>query len=259
MSQDITSHQEWFAAFTDGYRRAEQQDVMPLDLKVEHTRAVLDHTRLLTAEGAIPPPLHRTCLLAALYHDVARFPQYARWHTFKDSLSANHGLLGIKVLKKHACLDAEDPVVRARVLAAVGMHNRFAVPRGLSPELRLVVDAVRDADKLDIFRIMAGHLAGEPPYNEAVVLHVLADPDLWSPAVVRSALQGQVASYAQLTSVNDLRVLLSTWMFDLRFAATRRQLARSGLVPLLLAPLPPVPALQEARHYLLDQLERVCA
>lgn len=254
MQQDITTHEQWFAAFAEQYRRAEQEDVLPINLKEEHTAAVLAHTRLLVAEEGFAPPLGRACLLAALYHDVARFPQYARWHTFKDSLSANHGLMGIKVLKAHARLDAEEPRVRALVLAAVGMHNRFAVPRGLGPQEKLVVDVVRDADKLDIFRIMAGHLAGTPPYNEAVVLHVSEDPLLWSSKVLDDVTHGRVAGYADLKSVSDLRLLLASWMYDLRFAGTRRVLAQSGLVEALLAALPDISPLREAREGLLRDL-----
>lgn len=261
MQQDISSHEQWFASFADQYRqaelRAEQGDVLPINLKEEHTAAVLAHTRLLVEEENFPHPLGRACVLAALYHDVARFPQYARWHTFKDSQSVNHGLLGVKVLKEHKRLSGEEPRVRALVLAAVGMHNRFAVPRGLGADEKLVVDVVRDADKLDIFRIMTGHLADKPPYNEAVVLHVSQNPELWSPKVLGDVTHRRVAAYADLTSVSDLRVLLASWMYDLRFAGTRRVLAQSGLIEELLAALPGTHPFVEARTGLLQDLQRL--
>lgn len=265
MQHDISSHEHWFADFVDQYRQLElrpgqrdvQGDVLPINLKEEHTAAVLAHTRLLVDEENFPHPLDRACVLAALYHDVARFPQYARWHTFKDSLSVNHGLLGVKVLKRQGRLDSEEPRVRALVLAAVGMHNRFAVPCGLDPDVQLVVDVVRDADKLDIFRIMAGHLAEKPPYNEAVVLHVSQKTDLWSPKVLDDVTHRRVAAYADLTSVSDLRLLLASWMYDLRFAGTRRVLAQSGLIEELLEALPDVSPLSEARAGLLQDLQRL--
>ena len=34
----------------------------------------------------------------ALFHDVGRFPQYARYKTFRDSISTNHAALGASVL-----------------------------------------------------------------------------------------------------------------------------------------------------------------
>ena len=258
MYLNMEDYQTWFDHFTDSYRRSERGDVLPLNLKVEHTRAVLAHAQVLVREEKLPPDLGRAAVLAALFHDLGRFPQYQRWRTFRDTQSANHGFLGIKSLKEHGCLKGESPRVRALTLAAVAMHNRFALPQGISAELRLVTDVVRNADKLDIFRIMAGHLAGEAPYNEAVVLHVKDDADVWSPKVLDDALHGRVAAYADLTSINDLRILLGTWMYDLRFAATRRALAQSGLIPQLLAALPPAAPLQRVRQHLLEQLEVLC-
>lgn len=260
---DISAHEVWFAEYAARFRSAEEQrsdgDVRPLLLKEEHTAAVLRHARLLVDTEKPGPLVARACLLAALYHDVARFPQYSRWRTFKDSLSANHGLLGVSVLKQEARLVDEHPQVRALVLAAVGMHNRFSVPEGIAADLRLVTDMVRDADKLDIFRIMAEHLGGPGPYSDTVILSVRDEPAQWTPKVVQDALAGRVASYADLRFINDFRLLLGTWIFDLRFAATRRRLAASGLVVGLLAPLPDAPLVQEARSLLLQRLDSLCA
>lgn len=254
MHTSIVSHEQWFGDFARSFWEAEKIDAAPLLLKEEHTRAVLEHARLLAAEEALAPLPARACLLAALYHDVARFPQYARWRTFKDDLSANHGLWGAKILKKHRRLEGEDPQVRRTVMAAVGMHNRFRVPHGIPEDARLVTDVVRDADKQDILRIMADHLE-RPQLNGAVVLHVKDEPDKWSPKVLEDVLAGRVASYADLRYINDFRLLLGTWLHDVRFAATLRKLAASGLIPRLLAPLPDVSPVREARASLLRRLE----
>lgn len=255
MSIDISSHERWFTAFTQKYRAAERQDVKPVDLKIEHTGKVLEHARRIVREERPDFVMARACLLAALYHDVARFPQYARWHTFKDSQSVDHGLFGVATLKAEKRLEEEPAAVRRLVLATVGMHNRFKIPAGVPDDVRWVTDAVRDADKLDIFRVMAGHLAGSGPKNDAVILHVQDDPRLWTPSVVEDVVAGRVAAYADLRSVNDFRLLLGTWMYDLRFAATRRRLKASGLVPELLAPLPDAAPVQAARARLLAVLE----
>ena len=257
---DIAAHEAWFAAYAAGYcaAAAARDDAGPLLLKREHTARVLAHTRTIVTEEGFAPPVARACVLAALYHDVARFEQYARWHTFKDNLSANHGLLGVNILKQEARLKDEAPAVRAWVLAAVGMHNRFALPAAQA-EARLVTTVVRDADKLDIFRIMAGHLCADAPYDGTVLLHVANDDSLWTPCVVDACLAGRVASYADLRSVNDFRLLLGTWVDDVRFAATKRALYQSGIVPRLLAPLPDIPEVQAAKAALLRRLQALSA
>lgn len=148
----------------------------PMDLKLRHTMAVLGNARRIAASEGFGVALTRACLLAALYHDVARFEQYLRYHTFKDRESCNHGQLGVKILKREARLAGEDAATRKIVLAAVGLHNRFALPAHLPRETELAAHVVRDADKLDILRIMDEHLGGPGPYSPTVVLNLPDDP-----------------------------------------------------------------------------------
>lgn len=260
MDTDIASHEAWFADFVQAYYQREQGDAAPIALKITHSAQVLLHARRIIAspEGAEVDCaqaglLPRAILLAALYHDVGRFPQYARWHTFKDSLSTNHGLLGVKTLKAHAALAAEPPALRALVLAAVGLHNKFAVSTALPPAVQYVTHAVRDADKCDIIRIMAEELGKTGPKNKAVVLHVQDDPALWTPKVVDDICAGRVAAYADLRSVNDFKLLLVSWLYDLRFAVSRHYLASTGHIEALLAQLPPDAPVQKAKAHLLRQ------
>lgn len=257
MHTNITAHEAWFTAFAAKYCRAtaQRREPSPLQLKTGHSMSVLAHARLLVQAEAFTPDIARAALLSALYHDVARFPQYLRYGTFKDSLSANHGLWGTRIVKKHRRLEDESVRVRILTLAGVALHNRFALPTGLPPDVRLVTDVVRDADKLDILRVMVAHTTGTKPYNGTVVLHVPDNAALWSPKVLDHVLHGRVPAYADLTSMNDLRVLLCSWMYDLRFAATRHALARSGLVPCLLAQLPDTDIFQAVKARLMRQLE----
>lgn len=270
MDTDIARHEVWFADFVQGYYRAEQGDPAPIALKIAHSAQVLQHARRIigaadTGTGGMPPCirtgiidstldtalLKRAILLAALYHDVGRFPQYARWHTFKDSLSTNHGLLGVRTLKAHAALAAEPPVLRGLVLAAVGLHNKFAVAPTLPPAVQYVTHAVRDADKCDIIRIMVEEFSKSGPKNKAVVLHVKDDPALWTLKVVEDICAGRVAAYADLRSVSDFKLLLASWLYDLQFAVSRQYLSNTGHIEALLAQLPVDAPVQQAKTHLL--------
>ncbi len=259
MKPDISQHEAWFAAYAARERAREQGDPAPMDLKIRHTMAVLDNARRMTESERFAPALARACLLAALYHDVARFEQYLRYHTFRDRESCNHGLLGVKILKREARLAGENAHTRRIVLAAVGLHNRFALPGRLPREMELAAHVVRDADKLDILRVMDEHLAGPGPYSPTVVLNLPDDPALAGQAVLRAALEGRVASYADLRSVNDFRVLRNTWIFDMHFAASRRQFVEDGHARRLLEGLPANAAYGPARAALLARLEGAAA
>lgn len=257
MHTDISAHEAWFAFFTRSYCEAQPDDCSPMELKIQHTALVLEHARRIIVAHDFSPFLARVTALAALYHDVGRFPQYARWRTFKDSQSTNHGLLGIKTLKMQQALAAEDTRTRQLVLAAVGLHNKFVIGRHICADLQQVVHAVRDADKCDIVRIMANELNKSGPKHKTVVLHVQDDPRLWTPKVVEDILAGRVAGYADLRSINDFRLLLGSWLFDLRYGVSKEYVKKSGYIEQLLQGLPADAPVQQARQLLLNHLAAV--
>lgn len=251
---DIAEHEAWFFDYARRERALETGDAGPIDLKIQHSREVLATARGIVAQAGMEPGQRRACLLAALYHDVARFEQYRRYRTFRDRESCNHGLEGVRILKRERRLEREPAPLRRRVLSGVGLHNRFALPEHLPKEIAEVTHVVRDADKLDILRIMHENLCGPEPYHPTVVLGLPDDPTLVSQAVLRAAREGRVASYADLSSVNDLRVLLGTWLFDMHFPASRRQFAAAGHARQLLEGLPQDENYGEVRKALLQNL-----
>lgn len=254
---DILPHVKWFAAYAGRqYDRCEGDDG-PMRLKEKHTLAVLGHAGSIVRKEKFSPRISRACLLAALYHDVARFEQYLRHGTFRDGESRNHGLWGACILKREGCLAHEAVPVRRLVLAAVALHNRYALPAALPADAACVTEVVRDADKLDILRVMDEHLSGPRPYCPTVVLNLPDAADKVSEKVLEDALRGRVAAYADLRSVNDFRVLLGTWLDDMHFACSRRLFAESPHALRLIADLPQKGPYAAARACLLRRLETV--
>ncbi|WP_374289879.1 HD domain-containing protein [Desulfovibrio desulfuricans] len=252
---DISTHLAWFTAYARQKKAMETGDASPMDLKITHTMHVLDNARHTVEGEGFDAATARQSLLAALYHDVGRFEQYLRYHTFRDRESCNHGQMGVRILKAHRCLAHEAPETRKVVMAAVGMHNRFALPAKTPALVALVTNVVRDADKLDILRIMDEHLNGPGPYNPSVVLQQPDDPTIASPAIMQAVRDHRVAAYADLSCVNDFRLLLGTWFFDLHFASSRRKFLQDGHTQKLLRHLPDTAPQAPARDYLLGLLD----
>ena len=250
---NIAIHEERCASCVEDYLR---EPVPMLALKVAHTRAVVSHARAIVASGemrlngtAPQEELCRACLIAAQYHDIGRFPQYARWHIFSDAVSANHGALASTLLVRKPFLEGESATVRRLVRVAVCLHNRLRLPQGLSEEELLTTEVVRDADKLDIFRIMACYLDGGSKADE-VVLRVRDEPEHWSAAIAETVCAGRTPAYRDLVYVNDFRILLVSWLRELRFACSRKTLAASGHMERILSGLPKDPALKPTLHVL---------
>lgn len=251
---DITPHKERFERFVSRYLQEEQHSPM-LDLKLRHTACVLTHSEHLVLAEGLSGDIGRAALLAALYHDVGRFPQVVRWGTFNDAVSVNHGALGVRVLKQETMLADETEPVRGTVLSAVALHNRYALPPHLPGAVCIVTHLVRDADKLDIMRVMAEHVNAVSPSDE-VVLRVRNEPDKWSPHIAEMVLKGKIPSYKDLIYINDFRMLLGTWLEDLHFPSARARMAASGHVEAVLSGLPDAPALRPARDRLFLLLEQ---
>lgn len=235
-----------FHDYAASWMTGNEEDDAPLHLKIEHSLCVLAHAReIAAAEPAFAGhDTGRALRLSSLFHDVGRFEQYRKYKTFADARSCNHGLLGAGIIRRQGFLKNETPEMRRMVKAAVASHNRITPPKAFSGEVRDVLDGLRDADKLDILRVMAANLAPGAAGDDVVLLHLEDKDGAWSPEVEAALDAGRTALYADMRYVNDFRILLCTWIFSLRFDASRRILQREGHLDAILAGLGNIPAVQ---------------
>ena len=254
-SSEFEEHRQRFLEYAESFK--DVPDAAPLRLKVEHTFKVFEHAlRIIDSLGdSISSELGRASVLAALYHDCGRFPQFKEYRTFLDARSVNHAVLSFQTMRDRAFLKEEGTRIRALAQCAVLLHNRHKLSPFLDRDARFVTDVVRDADKLDILRIMVSYLTSALPERDAVLLHVKDDPESWSPHIVEDVLAGRISKYSDLRFVNDFRLLLGMWMSELRFAETKRALAGSGLMDIVLAQLPKAAELRPAVEKLEAMLE----
>lgn len=255
LSDDFSAHRQRFLDYADSFK--DVPDAAPLRLKVEHTFKVFEHARAIvdSLDGNIDPELGRASILAALYHDCGRFPQFKRFRTFLDAKSVNHAVLSFQTMRDCAFLQEEKARVRGLAQCAVLLHNRHTLSPMLDESARFVTDVVRDADKLDIFRIMVSYLTSALPERDAVLLHVKDEPDSWSPHIAEDVLAGRISNYSDLRFVNDFRLLMGAWMSELRFDTTKKALAESGVMEIVLEQLPKAESLRPVIEKLKAMLE----
>ena len=144
--------QEWFS----GYSRSfvdDPEESAACALKEVHSRNVCDIMGRLADAAGLAAGEATLAVAVALLHDVGRFEQYRHYRTFRDSESINHALLGLQILRREGVLDGLPPLERRTITAAIGLHNVFKVPDGLPEHLLRYVQLIRDADKLDIWRV----------------------------------------------------------------------------------------------------------
>lgn len=143
------TEEEKFAAYAANYNPEDSQ----IRLKIVHTWKVVAAADAIAQDLGLNEQQKREVHLAALYHDIGRFEQVRRFHTFTDSRSIPHAGLSVQVLSEGDFLSALDPSAKERVLAAIEVHSDFAIPGSHQGWQRTLDQIVRDADKIDIFRV----------------------------------------------------------------------------------------------------------
>jgi len=258
---DLASLEAWFDAFCGSFRTTDAEVQRNFDLKQLHTRRVCEAARLITADGA--PRRQMLAQVAALCHDLGRFPQYQEYRTFLDSQSVNHAQLSAQILQQSSLLDFLPKPDRDSVYFAVRLHNVFQLPSGLPPQTDDLLRLVRDADKLDIWRVFIEYFFA--PEKERASAAGLGFPDLptCSPDVLAAVQAGQMVELRSLNCLNDFKLLQLSWVYDINFPATLRLIKERGLVRDLAATLPRdaevLAIVDRVQGYLEERLAADCA
>lgn len=228
----------WFDGYVRTYYDMDPEGLGNIMLKVEHTRQVCEVMELIARGEGLSPEEARLAGAVALLHDVGRFPQYRRWRTFRDSDSDNHGRLAVDVIRAEGALAGVPPAESLLIEEAVRFHNLRGLPDRMKSPTTLFLRLVRDADKLDIWRIFRDYF--RQPEGERPSAATLGFPDLpgVSPACVARLAAGEVVGLDEIRCVNDFKLLLVSWVFDLNFFSSCRLLRERGHINAIAATIP---------------------
>ena len=147
----------WFDRYSDRFFGDDEYVNANLRLKQEHTARTCSEIVRLARELALDENETRIAELTALFHDVGRFSQFAQYRTYNDLRSIDHGQRGVEVLRGEGVLDGLPAEERQWVETAVALHGRKSLPSALKGRALLFTKLIRDADKIDIFRVVTDH------------------------------------------------------------------------------------------------------
>jgi hypothetical protein len=217
-----------YDAYVDGYRDAGGALPEMMRLKREHTRHVVDLSRAIAAGEGFDAPTARACEVAALLHDTGRYEQLRRYDTFRDSESVDHAVLSHAIVREKGWLDGYAD--RDAVLEAVLLHNRRDVPDVFADaRTGAAVRTVRDADKLDIFRVLEERVTETDWRSDARAFWNLATDRPPNPDVVDAILARRPVDYQSIASLCDFVLIQVGWMASgLSYATSRRLCAARG-------------------------------
>jgi hypothetical protein len=257
MNQDqLNRFKHWFDEYTSCFFGDDEYVNANLKHKQEHTQRVCQESVRLARELALDEDETRTAELIALLHDAGRFPQFALYRTYNDPRSVNHCHLGIQILQEEGILDVLPTQERKWVEIAVGLHGRKSLPSALSGRALLLAKLIRDADKIDIYRIVVDGYKRYRDDPEGFMLEIeLPDEPGYSPEVLEAILTEQLIDYSTLRNLTDAKLCQLGWVYDLNFTASLRRIDECGFLPELFSFLPRDDGLQQARHKISQYVE----
>jgi len=143
-------------------RYAEEYDTQNILIghKIEHTFRVAELSEGCAASLEMSGADTDLAWFLGLLHDIGRFEQVRRFGTFVDSQSVDHAELSGDILFRDGLLERfpEKGLPEGwRTIAetAVRQHNKLQLPDTLDDRTRRFAEVLRDADKTDIFRVIA--------------------------------------------------------------------------------------------------------
>ena len=245
----------WFDEYTSRFLGRDEYVNMHLRLKQEHTRRTCGEILYLAGRLALDDNQTRIAETVALLHDVGRFPQFATYRTYNDVRSVNHGCLGVQVLHQEGVLEALAPEERQWIETAVAHHSRKSMPAGLDGPGLLFLKLIRDADKLDIYRIVSDvyRRRREDPTGLSFEIELPDEP--WvTPEVMEAVLAGRLIEHASLRTLNDIRICQIGWVYDMNFVASLERFNARGLLDELLGYLPQDDRIRQLRLRIFEYL-----
>ena len=172
----LQSLKTWFRNYVHSCSLSVQEDQRNIAIKQEHTHQVCLNAVRIAEDLGLDQQETRLAEAIALFHDVGRFSQYQQYKTFDDSISVNHAVLGAKLLVEHNVLQDLPKHDQDIIVRSITLHNIFSLPNGLDEKSLLFARLIRDADKLDILRVVIEYSEqDEGDRAEAVALGL---PDL---------------------------------------------------------------------------------
>ncbi len=233
----------------------------PLDekikLKIDHTYRVAGMCQRIAESLGLSEPDVDIAWLLGMLHDIGRFEQIRRFGTFNDAQSVDHAEFGADLLFKEGLIrkfaegyyeecelarsgneEAEQIIKNNEhhnkdtglLEMAIRQHNKYRVKEDLTERQRMFCDILRDADKVDIFKVNA-----DIPME---IIYDVTTEELKSGVISKEVLESFYKMKTVLKSVRksavDHIVGHISLLFELVYKESYRQAKEQGYVYKLL-------------------------
>lgn len=248
----------WFKDYVSGFFQNDPDFNRAIKLKENHTYRVCKNIQTLCESLNLCKNDIDIAFTSALFHDIGRFLQFARYQTFNDNISCNHARLGVKILGLKRVLQNLPITERRLISKSIAFHNAVHVPDHLDTRQSLLIRLLRDADKLDIWQVMIDHYRQYRKNPKNAVFLNLPDRPECSGKILEAIFEGRFARTQDLATLNDFKLLQISWVFDLNFPAAFKIIKKKEFIKELADGLPAESKVNLAVRKALEEVDRGC-
>ncbi|MEQ8197323.1 MAG: HD domain-containing protein [Clostridiaceae bacterium] len=235
---DYLNFEEFFREYVKKFYSSDKYIQENIILKEEHTYRVLEAMNMITEDMELH---ENSCLIArttALFHDIGRFEQFARYQTFNDAVSENHAELSVKVLEEEKILDALPLEEKDLIIKAMRYHNTYRLPPDECDRCLMFAKLLRDADKIDIFKVLTDYYKVIDTDPNPALEHNLLKDRTYCMQIVEDILNHKNSNKSLLKTRYDMRLFVLTWIFDINYNVSLKIIKERNFTDKILKVLP---------------------
>ncbi len=220
MKELISISTDWFNNYCNSFTELTENQKSNFRIKREHSVRVAEIALYLSEKLEWTDEERQIAFIIGLLHDIGRFSQLVEFDTFHDEKSIDHAESAVKFLKSTDLFEILNITNKELVFAAILNHNKFKIQDGLTGQEMLHSKLIRDADKMDIFRVLTEYYSQRKGQVNHTLTWELQKGTAVSPAVAKEVLSGKMVSKKNVLSEMDVKIMQLSWVYDLNFRPT---------------------------------------
>jgi len=217
MEEQVNLSKRKFDEYFNSFKELSEEQQMNFTIKRDHSFRVAENALYLAEKLDLSEGDTYLAFFIGLFHDIGRFKQLTEFDTFDDSISVDHAEYSKRVLEEGDFLEHLDESQAELVLLAILNHNKRELPKKLSDKEVLFSQLIRDADKLDILKVLTDYYSNP----RAIANHTLTwekpSGGAISKDVSKQILSGTIVSKEKIENQLDIKVMQLSWVYDINF------------------------------------------
>jgi HD superfamily phosphodiesterase len=252
---DLKNLKKWFADYVSAFYTDDYDYNFALNVKKEHTMRVCDNIVMIGGKLGMSKPDLIIAETTALFHDLGRFKQFKKYGTFNDMISENHARLGLREMVAHKLLSICSKAEEKLIIKAVNYHNSLTLPSGENERTLHFIRLIRDADKLDIWKVFLEFFHEKNNRQNNIFVLDLPDEPEYSNEFIEALHSQNMASMKDMKTLNDFKLLQIGWVYDLNFVPSFQVAQSHNIIERIEAILPQSKEITEAVSHAKDYLK----